>query len=212
MPVSEDYLNRLSRWVIDEADRIAVENNAVSGWGILADRMGQASGKRITEDTLRSWGSKRIGKEGLRQKSINILAAYRNELPPHTLAWLIGEETATAPPTSKGDVIKWLRDDPDLGELADVLHFGLGKLKQRIGAPTMQNELSRIVNNEIAKTNIDEFSKRALISVRRLQDICNGSACSDTELEKLACVLPYTAEYLGQAQGMGLSNGEFAHK
>lgn len=90
MSVSDRYLSTLSGWVKEQVK----EKGSLDK---LAQQMAFVSGANISGETLRKWSDKDIGKEGLRGRTLGILAKYRSETVEQTVAWLEGREVGNSP-------------------------------------------------------------------------------------------------------------------
>lgn len=131
--VSSRLLDTLSTWVVHES-------NKVGGMAMLSSLLTNACGERISDAAIAKWRDKKIGQGGLRGKSLNAIAAYRQMSPSEVLAWL---ETGKDPKGELIDDTDYCEPTPDrLQRLEQTLASVIAEISQIRASLTLNRELS----------------------------------------------------------------------
>lgn len=158
--ITEAYLKRLADWVSQERNR----------WGSLSrlrSRLERASGEMLSEETLRKWAEGRVGKEGLRGKSLLILAAYRGETVEQVRAWLEGADGDFSTPDYS--TARTFVEVGPLSEVAAIAQIATHRLSSELsksplpaGTPVMCDSLKFLILKAFEKRGLDPYNPEHL--------------------------------------------------
>ena len=125
---SDSYLERLADWTTKEVRRVGSDAE-------LAAQISNAAGDRVTGQTIRNWRIKNIGKQGLRDDSLEKIAKYRQMSVDLVRAWLEGKDGDEPPSSPKwiteAEAKAYLNAAP-VDELLRVLESALSRVKHSL--------------------------------------------------------------------------------
>jgi hypothetical protein len=170
--ISERYKNQLMSWVINEKKRKELSDRG------LAAEIEKASGISVTHRAVQYWRSGKLV-EGLSDESVRAIAAYRNETPEETRAWLEGRD----PYSDKESRLVALMRSAPLPEVTAALEVGLARLSGLVTqGQAANNEASKEVSTKLVKLIQFKLDTDGI----QLEDLAHICKLSEAMMRQLA--------------------------